>query len=231
VTVVSVSGLLNGSPLRPVNPYVKVRLNKGGLSRGAGGGSGASSRFETKAVMLGGGDASFDPDKHGSEGIVATSKEDGFILVQAMDWKPVKHRLLGEAAIPLQKLKVNGGEATGGRCEGEIIEVRMKMRWCRTGDKWGVVTLSYVYDDIEKWWIEEEWKMRDAKKEEEDRIHEEEERAFLEAKRKEDQLVKETEDKVRKEVAEEIKKAQRGEQSDNSEARQSEIEQTKCTIS
>ena len=92
---------------------MKVRLNRGG---GVSSSSASSlSRFETKPIMLGGASPTFDQSKHDSVGRVVVTPGDAFLIVQAVDWKPVRHRLLGEGVIPLQKLKVNKSDGGGRR--------------------------------------------------------------------------------------------------------------------
>ncbi|GMH50968.1 hypothetical protein TL16_g00914 [Triparma laevis f. inornata] len=145
--LLSCSNLVNAPHnLRPLNPYLKVKLPSG-------------SRHVTKVVKLNKNPAFTEADANGCIlGLCLNhddkKKVDSYFDLQIMDWKPVKHRLLGEIRVNIGSFKVGGDE--------EEVEYEVKMRWRK--DATGKIKLKAKVEDMEMWWRGEELKARDERK-------------------------------------------------------------------
>ena len=141
LVVVSARGLTNGSPFnaRPVNSYIRFKLG--------------SQRHQTKVVKMSQ-NPSFDESKNNACHLVV-SPSDEVLVVQVLDWKPVKHRLLAESELALGMFTSVGN----GENPFEVV-VPLTNRWGRNATT-GELKLRIGYENMFAWWVNAEMKARD----------------------------------------------------------------------
>jgi len=84
---------------------------------------------------------------------LAVTGKDEYFDVQILDWKPVKHRLLGEFRVSLG--------AFSSKSSLQTFATTVDMRWKKSAT--AVVNYDVVYEDVEQWWQDQELAARDEK--------------------------------------------------------------------
>jgi hypothetical protein len=155
IEVLSCASLVNAPiSLRPVNSYVKLKLPSG-------------PRHKTAVKKMSNNPTFGSNDDNKAS--FAVTKTDEYFDVQILDWKPIKHRLLGEFRVSLGQFSSKSHQ---------MISNSFDMRW-KKGSR-GECRFNVSYEDVESWWQNEERNARDEKvriEREKEEEEEEEERA------------------------------------------------------
>ena len=139
ISLLSCSNLTNAPmALRPVNSYAKIKLPSG-------------TRHQTKVVKMTSNPTYKAADNNTCS--LAVTGKDEYFDVQILDWKPVKHRLLGEFRVSLG--------AFSSKSSLQTFATTVDMRWKKSAT--AVVNYDVVYEDVEQWWQDQELAARDEK--------------------------------------------------------------------